>query len=216
VTVKSIQRTALATSAVVLAALSSGCGDVARSGRSPAQIVIQSLRGIPGDAPDSAGGTLLSDVLSVVTTPAPCTTTDPCPTVFNDSGEVTMSLILKDPGQPGIAANPTDINTVTFTRYRVVFRRSDGRNTAGVDVPYPIDSAVTFTVPASGTVTAGFEIVRHSQKEEAPLRALRCAASLISTVADVSFYGRDQAGNDVSATGSIGITFGDVRTGLCS
>jgi hypothetical protein len=32
---------------------------------------------------------------------------------------------------------------------------------------------------------------------------------MISTIADVTFYGRDQAGNDVSATGSIGIDFGN-------
>ena len=39
--------------------------------------------------------------------------------------------------------------------------------------------------------------------------ALRRSAVLLSMIADVTFIGRDQVGNDVVATGSIGITFGD-------
>jgi hypothetical protein len=46
-------------------------------------------------------------------------------------------------------------------------------------------------------------------KLEAPLRALVASAVSISTVAEVTFYGRDQAGNDVSVTGFIEITFGN-------
>jgi hypothetical protein len=58
-------------------------------------------------------------------------------------------------------------------------------------------------------VTAGFQIVRHSAKEEAPLKALRFNGSIISTIATVTFYGQDQAGNEISAAGNIGIDFGD-------
>ena len=53
-------------------------------------------------------------------------------------------------GTPATAAAPTPLNQVTFTRYRVVYRRTDGRNAPGVDVPFPFDSAVTFTVPRDG------------------------------------------------------------------
>ena len=31
----------------------------------------------------------------------------------------------------------------------------------------------------------------------------------ISTIADITFYGRDQVGNDVSITGSISVNFSD-------
>jgi hypothetical protein len=120
-----------------------------------------------------------------------------------------MSLILKDPGVPGAPAAPSDLNQVTFTRYRVVYRRSDGRNTPGVDVPQPIDTGLTFTVPAAGTATAGFELVRNIAKREAPLIALIDNGNIISTIADVSFFGRDQAGNDVAATGSLTVNFGN-------
>ena len=72
-----------------------------------------------------------------------------------------------------------------------------------------IDAALTFTEPASGTVTAGFELVRNIAKREAPLLALVSNGNILSTVADVSFFGRDQAGNDISAAGSITVNFGN-------
>jgi len=191
----------------LLVAASSGCGDLARQGRSPSQVIIQSLEGASGADPEEMGNPVLSDVETLVTEPAPCSATAPCRTFFNDLGEVTMSVILKDPGQSGAPSAPSTLNSVTFTRYRVVYRRADGRNTPGVDVPAAIDAAVTFTVPESGTVTAAFELVRNTAKREAPLLALINNGTIISTVADISFFGRDQAGNDVMATGSITVNF---------
>ena len=73
------------------------------------------------------------------------------------------------------------------------------------------DSALTITVPATGIVEGAFQIVRHSAKEEAPLRSLRFSNDIISTIAEVTFYGRDQAGNEVSATGIIGVDFRRLR-----
>ena len=199
-----------AASAAVLAMTAAGCGEFVREqGRSPSQIVVEQLAAASGAAPDDMGTTLRSDVISMITSPDPCTPESPCPTIFNDIGEVTMSMILKDPGTPTIAATPSAINQVTFSRYRVEYRRTDGRNTPGVDVPHDFDSAVTFTVPSDGTITTGFQIVRHSAKEEAPLKALASSNAIISTIATVTFYGRDQAGNDVTAAGTIGIDFGN-------
>jgi hypothetical protein len=34
-------------------------------------------------------------------------------------------------------------------------------------------------------------------------------ANIISTIAEVTFYGRDQAGNDVAVAGLVSINFGD-------
>jgi hypothetical protein len=76
-------------------------------------------------------------------------------------------------------------------------------------VPFPFDSAITVTVPVDGNVTVDFQIVRHAAKEEAPLRALGNAPDIISTITEVTFFGRDQAGNDVSVTGQLGIDFGN-------
>ena len=193
----------VALSAVVV--LSASCGDVSRTGRSPVQIVVRSLAAASGAEPDRMAGTLQSDVI-VMITEDPCSIESPCPTIVNDVGEVELSLLLKDPGS---ASGPSALNMVTINRYRVEYRRADGRNVPGVDVPYPFDSGLTFTIPNDSEVTAGFQIVRHTAKEEAPLKALRSNGSIISTIATVTFYGQDQAGNEISAAGNIGIDFGD-------
>jgi hypothetical protein len=199
------ERTAIGV--IVTAALvSGGCGDYVRQGRSPVQVVIQSLQAASGAQPGEVGNDLRSDVITLVESTINGATVR-IPTVFNDVGSVTMALILKNPGTPLLAASPSEINQVTFGRYRVTYRRADGRNTPGVDVPFPFDSAVTFSVPMPGS--ASFQIVRHTAKEEAPLAALGANNAIISTIAEVSFFGRDQAGNDVTATGSIGIDFGN-------
>ena len=74
---------------------------------------------------------------------------------------------------------------------------------------FAFDSSVTVTVPEDGTASVGFDIVRNVAKLEAPLATLRTGETFISTIAEVTFYGHDQAGNELSVTGSIGITFGN-------
>ena len=130
--------------------------------------------------------------------------------VFDDIGRVTTRLALKDPGTPQNPASPTSANYVTVDRYRVEYQRSDGRNTPGVDVPYAFDGALTFTT-ATGIVTAEFVLVRASAKLEAPLISLSGGggAIIINTLALVTFYGRDQTGAALSATGTISINFAD-------
>jgi hypothetical protein len=193
----------------MLVALATGCGDVTNQGQAPVVVVVERLEAAKGNAPGSLSGTLNSDVVVLRTNPAPCTATTPCPTIFNDVAEVELRVRSKDPGVPGLASNPSFLNAVTINRYRVEYVRPDGRNTPGVDIPYAFDSALTFTIPNDGTASAGFEIVRHVAKEEAPLRALAFNQNVIYTIAYVTFYGRDQAGNDVSVTANIGINFGD-------
>jgi hypothetical protein len=192
--------------ALALAAMAAGCGDVATSSRGPSILVIDSLTAASGAQPDELGGTLDSDVITNVREPKPCSDTEPCPTVFSDVGQVKLSLTAKDQAS---ATGPSDLNAVTITRYRVEFSRTDGHNLPGVDVPYAFDSAMTFTVTPADGGAMGFELVRHVSKQEAPLLALRTSHNIISTIAKVTFFGTDQAGNVVSATGSIGIAFGN-------
>lgn len=186
--------------AVVGALAASACGEYARQGRSPAQVVIVSL--LSAAATSSAvpttfnNGPLNSDVPDV----------GAGQTVFDDFGQVTMRLVMRDPGQ-GSPATPTPINEVTITSYRVEYRRTDGRNTPGVDVPFPFTGALTMTVPASGTNAGVFELVRHIAKVEPPLAPLGRNLVVLTVIADVTFFGRDQAGNAVSATGSVQINF---------
>jgi hypothetical protein len=198
--------------AAVLVAASS-CGDVVRQGKSPVYLVIDSLVAAKGDDPEKFGGMLFSDVITNVTEPAPCSAETPCPTVFSDVGQVTLRISLKDIGPPGTTPTPTTNNEVTINRLRVTYRRADGRNTPGVDVPYGFDGAATGTVPVSGTLTLGFELVRHAAKYESPLVQLKTSSTIITTIADVTFFGQDQVGNEISVTGSIQIDFGNFGDG---
>ena len=188
----------------VVAMATAGCGDYVRQGKGPSQATVAILAAAPGAEPDKFGGTLLSDVITLVKKTVNGAEVR-VPTVFNDLGRVTMTAEMKDPS----VTTPTAINAITFNRYRVTYMRADGRNTPGVDVPYGFDSAVTFTVTPGGTATSSFELVRHVAKEEAPLVSLAANDDLVTTIAQVTFYGKDHAGNDVSASGSIGITFGN-------
>jgi hypothetical protein len=195
-----------------LAAASASCGEYVRNqGRSPSQLVIESLVGVPGDSPAQKGNTIISDVETTVTKPEPsCSTASPCQVWINDTAEVNFTVLMKD--ATSLVA-PTAINTVTLDRYHVEYKRSDGRNTQGVDVPYAFDSAFTVAVAANGTSGATFDLVRHNAKKERPLVSLVCSVTcppMLSTIAEITFYGHDQAGNQVSAMGTIGVTFGDV------
>jgi len=186
------------------------CGDVVRSGRAPVIMVIDSLLGIRGAVtPGTASNVLTSDVLTNVTSPPPCTPQTPCPTIFGDSGTIVLRLVPKD---IGTASNPnaaSSNNAVTITSYHVAYRRTDGRNTPGVDIPYSFDGAVTGTVPAAGTAQLGFALVRNQAKAESPLVQLVTNPSIMTVLADVTFYGKDLVGNDISASGTIQINFGN-------
>jgi hypothetical protein len=175
------------------------CGDVVRTGRSPVMLNVNTLEASAGNSSELSG-TLQSDV--VVTSPSPCAAASPC--LFADNGSVVLAVNMKD-----VTVTPTTNNIVTVTRYHVQYRRADGRNVQGIDVPFGFDGAITTTIEPGNTTTATFEIVRHAAKQEAPLAALAHNPAIISTIADVTFFGRDTVGNELSATGSILINFGN-------
>ena len=165
---------------LALTVLSAACGDVTRQGTGSSYLIVTSLLGRSG-ADGEFGPTLQSDVR-----------TDDG-TIFSDSGQVTLTLAMKDATSP---TGPTTANFITINRYHVRFTRADGRNTPGVDVPHGFDGAFTATVSDEATIP--FELVRHVAKLEAPLEALTRNLVIISTIAEVTFYGRDQTGREVS------------------
>jgi hypothetical protein len=178
----------------VVAAASVSCGDVVRSGRAPVFLVINSLEARRGSLTTGAvSDVLLSDVLTGGI-------------VFADGGQVSISASLKDVTSP---TGPTTNNAVTITRYRVTYRRGDGRNTPGLDVPYAFDGAATGTVSVGGSLQLRFELVRNQAKVESPLIQLQNSLTVIGTIADVTFYGQDQVGNEVNVTGHISVEFAD-------
>jgi len=194
------------TALALLVGTTMACGDVVRQGQSPVSLVVNSLTAGQGRTSGSTvfSGLLLSDVITNVTAPPPCSVTSPCQTYFDDIGQITIGSAMKD-----ISVAPSANNVVTFSRYHVTYHRSDGRDTPGVDVPYAFDGALTLTVPGGGVATGTFEIVRHVAKLETPLVQLQTNAVVITTLAEVTLYGTDRVGNDVSVTGSIQINFGN-------
>jgi hypothetical protein len=202
------RRTAAA--ALLLAAAgAAGCGQQNTEGRSPSYLIVEQLQAASGASPSTFGGTLDSDVVTNIRTTVG-TEEVLAPTVYEDIGQANLRMALKDGGNGSAVAAPSTVNSVTVTRYHVDFKRSDGRNTPGVDVPYSFDGAATGTIGSDGGVIT-FVLVRAQAKLEAPLKALRNggAAIVLSTVAEVTFYGSDQNGNSVSVTGFISVNFAD-------
>ncbi len=200
----------IALALMATAVITSGCGEVARTGRSPAFLVIESLEGASGVKPDEYGSTVSSDVETLVEVDFNGTKVM-VPTIYGDPGRAAFRVGLKDPGTAGSPTVPGPLSDITINRYRVVYRRADGRNTQGVDVPYAFDGAFTVTARGGSTASAGFDLVRIAAKMESPLSNLRGSggAQFIGTIAEITFFGRDQAGNDVSVTGNISVSFAD-------
>jgi hypothetical protein len=190
-------RTLKGTLAAVLCGVTlTACADLARTGSGPTFLVVQSVSATRGGgSATSSGNGLESDVVTNGT-------------AFSDVGLATIRVDLKN--QVSTTA-PTSINAVTINRYRVRFRRTDGQNREGVDVPFSFEGGTSATIDAGGSGTVTFDLVRAQSKLEPPLRTLVGNGGLIiiSTIADVTFYGFDQAGNDVTVTGSIDVKFAD-------
>ena len=179
-----------------IAILTASCGDLTTQGTGSSYLIVDSLEASSGAASGEFGGDLESDVLTVVNGSG---------TVFQDVGRITLSLGLKDPGPNGAANSPSPNNFITVNQYRVRYIRADGRNTPGVDVPYGFDGAFTLTV--SDRSTATFALVRAQAKAEAPLAALANSPVVLSTIAEITLYGHDQTGREVSTVARINVHF---------
>lgn len=195
--------------AIAVLAGSVSCGDVVRQGKAPVIVVVDSLEAASGADPGNMGGFLLSDVQTLVEEQVDGVSVR-VPVIFNDVAQATMRLIPKDAGTGTASQGPSAWNAVTINRYRITFIRADGRNTPGVDVPFPVDGAVTATLSPATTVVP-FEMVRHQQKLEQPLRSLVSSGGrlFITTIAEITFYGADQVGNDVQAKATMNVSFSD-------
>jgi hypothetical protein len=202
----------LVPSAFILMALltSSSCTKGQLEGQSSAYAIVDSLSAASGAEPTKFSGALASDVLTNVKKSVNGASIL-IPTIFEDPGRVTLHLALKDPGTADKPTTPSPTNTITFTRYHVTYIRADGRNTPGVDVPYGFDGGLTVSVVGGNVSIGQLILVRGQAKDEAPLKALigGGGAIVISTIAELTFYGTDQAGRAVSAVARINVDFAD-------
>jgi hypothetical protein len=182
---------ALAGSALALPA----CTSRQSSAQSPSYLIVDSIQAASGAQPSKFSGSLGSDVLTNKS-------------VFTDPGQVTLRLALVDPGGNLKLLEPTPNNFITVTRYHVRYIRSDGHNTPGVDVPAEFDASTTVTIGAAPTVLP-ITLVRAQAKLSSPLVGLAGTNGFIPTIAEVTIYGVDQAGHEVSVVASISVDFAD-------
>jgi hypothetical protein len=102
---------------------------------------------------------------------------------------------------------------VLINQYSVRYFRSDGRNVEGVDVPFSITGALADEEDAktSGTSDIAIEVVRAQAKMEPPLSNLSGGGGAIvfTCFAEITLYGQNITGKQVTATGTMQIDFAD-------
>jgi len=123
-----------------------------------------------------------------------------------DTATATLRAETIDP-DPLLGTSP--YNDIVVTRYIVSYTRSDGRNIAGVDVPYPFEGSMSTVVKQGSTASVSFVIVREVAKLEPPLIRLVDigAEQVLTCTAKVEFYGHDATNRTVKATGYLTVYF---------
>jgi hypothetical protein len=196
---------------IVACAVATGaCTKRQLEGSSNSYAVVNGVFAASGARPTDFAGYLSSDVITYVK--KNLEGSQVCvPTILEDSGRASMHLGLKDPGSADLPTFPSPSNSITFSRYHVNYRRADGRNTPGVDVPYGFDGGMTLALIGGNVSIGQLTLVRAQAKQEAPLKALigGGGANSITTIAELTFYGTDQTGRAVTAEGFINVTFAD-------
>jgi len=190
--------------------------DFATQDESNVILRITDIGGLPGSEDLDPGDILYSDT---------------CCIIINDDARLTFQAILKNQNLSVInpVSNNNNVEDVFLERYEVVYLRSDGRNTEGVDVPYRISGPMAVMVPADdgARTTADITVVRHQAKLEPPLRNLKGVflqlngvsaapgtiqfggAGILTTIAEITVHGRTTSGHAVRAMGRLQITFAD-------
>ncbi|MGD8539256.1 MAG: hypothetical protein PVI66_11125 [Candidatus Aminicenantes bacterium] len=174
------------------------CNPLSDDTRSASILIVENLTG--SDLEGNTANFLQSDV--IFQDPE-----DPeSSTIYADPALVSFTAQLLDPAS---LTGPSYLNDITVTRYVVSYIRADGRNTEGVDVPYSFEGNLSIVVPIDSMVEANFIIVREVAKLEPPLIGLHewRDAGVINCTAKVDFYGQDQVGNKVKATGYLTVYF---------
>jgi hypothetical protein len=127
--------------------------------------------------------------------------------IFPDIGRLT---IMVEPKNPDLALVSPGYSDVVLERYEVVYKRTDGRNTEGVDVPFRITGPMAARAPVNATSLVTFEVVRHAAKLEPPLMNLAPGAGenmIITCYAEITVHGRTISGQAVSDMKRLQITF---------
>ena len=134
--------------------------------------------------------------------------------IVNDDVLVTVNLFRKN---NQVNQSVSAVEHVYLERYEINFRRSDGHNIQGVDVPYsitgPLGNVRFHTANPGGEVenTVSITVVRHQAKLEPPLKNLENQGNqdIITTIAEFTIHGRTVQGGVLEARGSLQVSFAD-------
>lgn len=180
-----------------LALFAWACNPVEDDSTSPSMIVVEAIRGT--DANDKEADFLQSDVLEV-------DDTTQATSIKADVAVATLKATMLDPSPIRGISQWGDI---TLKRYVVSFSRTDGKNSPGVDIPYPFEASLTVLLKLNTSKDVGFVVVREVAKAEPPLVNLagNRAEGVIQCTARIDFYGEDMTGKKVTATGTLPVFF---------
>lgn len=178
---------------IIVAVMLAGCNKLENDSTSGTMLQIVSLTG--NDLTGAAGSTT---VFSDVETNG---------SIFNDSAVADIRAMPLDP-----ALSATDLTSyydVNIDQIDVAFKRTDGRNQEGVDVPYHFTQPMGALVPITKDTKIPFILIRHDAKLEPPLLALNLPqnqAKILQLVAVVTIHGKDMGGHRVAPiTGYISV-----------
>jgi len=179
----------------IVVLLLAGCSAVENQGTSGTMLQIVSLTG--NDLQGTAGSTtVFSDVLTNGS-------------IINDNGVAALMALPLDP----LLETQTPYMDVLVDQIDIAFKRTDGRNVEGVDVPYRFTQPVSFLVPINGASTIPFVLIRHIAKTESPLIDLRDPLNpdqVLQLVAIITIHGKDKGGHRVApVTGNITVWCAD-------
>ena len=106
-----------------------------------------------------------------------------------------------------VSIAPTANNDVTITQYHVEYQTERWTQYCRAWMcPFHSMVGLPQLIPANGSGSVPFELVRQVAKNESPLLQIT-GSNVVTMIAEVTFFGHDQVGNDVSATGSTLINF---------
>jgi hypothetical protein len=176
------------------------CNPLENDTQSASMLIIESITG--KDMQGVEGNLLQSDVLYYNSTTGTYT-------IQADLAKANLSAQTLDP-KP--AQGASQFNDIQLDKYFVTYSRSDGKNTPGVDVPYPFEGGISVRVAIGIKTEVTFIVVRETAKQEPPLINLTqptTRGEVLYMTARIDFYGHDLANKTVKATGYLSIAFAD-------
>jgi hypothetical protein len=168
------------------------CNPIENDSKSSSMLIIENIQG--KDIDGKAANYLQSDVIKSDSS------------VTADVASATLRAETLDPAP---ILGTSQFNDILVTRFTVSYSRTDGKNSPGVDVPYPFEGSLSALVKVGSTTTFSFVVVREVAKLELPLVKLADgrAEGVLQVTAKIDFYGHDMTNNNVKTTGYLTIYF---------